>query len=78
MANRESMRRSWDYRDLETAVTAYHQNPEQIRNHAYSRVQVSLVAGADLWLMKANRIIQPNTRLIATKAGPRTMAEIKN
>jgi hypothetical protein len=59
---------SWDYRssDVENQTKVF-LSPAQLENHAVARARMSLIAGVDLALLKANGLILPGG--IVTKAG---------
>jgi hypothetical protein len=53
--------RSFDYRSLNTATTKTALSPDQLTNHAATRLRCSLFAGIDLQLMTSNGIVRPGS-----------------
>jgi hypothetical protein len=63
-------RDTFDYRseDIETGAEAP-VSPTQLENHAVSRARMALVAGVDLALLAAQKMVQPSA--VLTKVGAR-------
>jgi len=59
--SRTYLPRGFDYRSLDTATTKTALSPDQLTNHAATRLRCSLFAGIDLQLMTANGIVRPGS-----------------